>query len=189
MFFSLGYIHCVCVSASCAHLKYRMCISQLQHGAISNHPPQLSQQRVSTTGHEAEGSEPPLEKLVKTSVLSLVPCCLEWMYHNGRKITTAYLTMRELKFNSLHSITTEHPMLCTKQKSMCSCVSVVQLCVWLHPMCECMYVPVTHSLNLLHWPIKITPYGGKRNWLLLKQGLLQYSPGGRHANDVTLWNT
>lgn len=48
-----------------------------------------------------------------------------WMCHNGRKSNTAWLTMREWKFNSLHSVRAEHPTLYTKQKS-------VHLCVYTH---------------------------------------------------------
>lgn len=36
----------------------------------------LTRQRVFTAGHEDEGSESPLEKLVETSVRSLSSCCL-----------------------------------------------------------------------------------------------------------------
>lgn len=106
-----------------------------------------------------------------------------WMCHNGRKSNTAWLTMREWKFNSLHSVRAEHPTLYTKQKS-------VHLCVFAYPRVRSRCMARLPRKISHHWPIKIPLYEGKnRNWLLLKQGLLQYSPGGRHGSDVRLWNT
>ncbi len=77
---------CLWVCASCVHLQY-MCVSQTQHGAISTRPPPVSWQRVSTAGHKPEGGEPPLKKLVETSVLSLASCCLSECAITGQRVT------------------------------------------------------------------------------------------------------
>lgn len=119
---------CVCLCMSVYHnYTYSRCMSETQHGAISIQPPPASQ---------PANKECPLLGM-RLRVASLLwrswwrPLCFSgrllsyWMCHNGRKSNTAWLTMREWKFNSLHSVRAEHPTLYTKQKS-------VHLCVYTH---------------------------------------------------------
>lgn len=89
-----------------------------------------------------------------------------WMCHNGRKSNTAWLTMREWKFNSLHSVRAEHPTLYTKQKS-------VHLCVFAYPRVRSRCMARLPRKISHHWPIKIPLYEGEKQELtVLKAGFV-----------------
>lgn len=65
---------------------------------------------------------------------------------------------------------TKHPTLYTKQQ--CASIEIICVCVW------------SHHQSYLTDPV----WGGKGIDSFQKTQLL-YSPGGRHGNDVTHWNT
>ncbi len=173
----LGYIYlslCMClrVCVSRVHLQY-MHEPDAAWGLLHS-APQVARQRVSTAGREAEGGEPPLKKLVETSVLSLASCCLTECVVMGERARQPDYPAKEIEFAAPYDCRTSYAEHKT-EKRVLVCFDYTSACVVI-------------SLNLLHWPIKNhTIWGGKRIWLLFKQ--LQYSPGGRHGNDVTCWNT